>query len=64
MYEKLLPAAVALWALMLSGCTDPVEACVNQKLDAYRAANPKASYAASATAGEKFRAECKARHRN
>lgn len=46
-------------SLFLTACGDPHEECVVAKQEAFRKANPKASYAVLATANEKFRENCK-----
>ena len=50
---------VLLSVLAILGCSkDPYEACVARKQDAWRDSNPKADYAKSSTANERFRKEC------
>ena len=49
---------VLLSSLIVLGCSDPYEECVARKQDAWRDSNPKADYAKSSTANERFRKEC------
>lgn len=63
MYKKCLTLLPPLAAVLLAACVDPVEQCVAKKQEAFRKANPKADYAVGSTANEKFRADCRASHR-
>jgi len=47
------------FTLTLTACADPFEKCVAAKQEAFRKANPKATYAGLANANEKFREDCK-----
>jgi hypothetical protein len=47
-----------LLSLTLVACVNPVEKCVEEKQKAWREKNPKADYAKSSAANEKFRKEC------
>lgn len=55
---------VLAFALALNACSDSFDKCVAAKQEAFRKANPKASYAVSSEANERFRKDCKSSTRS
>jgi len=56
--DKPMKYLILFLSLTLVACVNPAEKCVEEKQKAWREKNPKADYAKSSAANEKFRKEC------